>query len=143
MTSLKIAELTGKPHFHVMRDIVNLISSLEARSNLNWYCELSTYVDEQGKSHEIYHLDKKTTLYLIYGYDPISRMHIIDHIYQFTKHNINLKINHNASQDEDDYARWALKMEFAYQAHIVAAEVSGNVTLVELDTPSSKCSVNH
>ena len=37
--------------------------------------------------------------------------------------------------DEDDYARWALKMERAYQAHIAATEVSGNVTLVELDTP--------
>jgi len=37
--------------------------------------------------------------------------------------------------DEEDYARWALKMERAYQAHIAATEVSGNVTLVELDTP--------
>ena len=36
---------------------------------------------------------------------------------------------------EEDYAQWALKMERAYQSHIAATEVSGNVTLVELDTP--------
>ena len=113
MTSLKIAELTGKPHFHVMRDIVNLISSLEARSNLNWYCELSTYIDEQNKPHEIYHLDKKTTFYLISGYAPISQMRIIDHIYQFSENNINLKNNHYASQEEIDSRRKAV-IEFDY-----------------------------
>ena len=102
MTSLKIAELTGKPHFHVMRDIVNLISSLKTRSNLNWYCKLSTYVDEQGKSHEIYHLDRKTTLCLIAKYDPLSQMRIIDHICRFSKGNVNLKISHYASQKEID-----------------------------------------
>ena len=113
MTSLEIAELTGKQHSHVMRDIVNLISSLKTHSNLNWYCELSTYVDEQGKSHEIYHLDKKTTFYLISGYAPISQMRIIDHIYQFSKNNINLKTNHYASQEEIDSRRKAV-IEFDY-----------------------------
>ena len=103
ITSLEIAELTGKQHFHVMRDI----------RNLNWHCELSTYVDEQGKSHEIYHLDKKTTFYLISGYAPISQMRIIDHIYQFSENNINLKNNHYASQEEIDSRRKAV-IEFDY-----------------------------
>ena len=113
MTSLKIAELTGKPHFHVMRDIRNLISSLEARSNLNWCCELSTYVDEQGKSHEIYHLDKKTTLCLMSKYDPVSQMRIINHVCQFSRGNVNLKISRYASQKEIDSRRMKV-IEFDY-----------------------------
>ena len=37
--------------------------------------------------------------------------------------------------DEEDYAQWVLSLECARNAHIATTEVSGNVALVELDTP--------
>ena len=88
MTSREIADLTGKQHSNVMRDIRSMLSKLEqhnaslaesqgANSKLNWLCQSSTYVDEQGKSREQYVLDRDTTLTLVAGYDPAVRMRII------------------------------------------------------------------
>lgn len=92
MTSREIANLTGKQHSNVMRDIramierfeesadPNLDQPLGADSNLNWHCETETYADEQGKLRQMYRLDKNTTICLISGYDPIPRMRIIQRL---------------------------------------------------------------
>ena len=77
MTSREIAELTGKQHAHIMRDIRAMIERLEADPNLDWHCETEAYLDEQGKVREMYRLDKDTTMCLVTGYDPIPRMRII------------------------------------------------------------------
>ncbi len=77
MTSREIADLTGKQHAHVMRDIRAMIERLEADPNLDWHCETEHYIDEQGKAREMYRLDKDTIMCLIAGYDPIPRMRII------------------------------------------------------------------
>lgn len=77
MTSKEIAELTGRTHSNVMRDIRAMLERLEAASDLNWHCESTTYIDEQGKNRDMYQLDKATTMCLVTGYDPIPRMRII------------------------------------------------------------------
>ncbi|KOR27191.1 hypothetical protein TI03_07385, partial [Achromatium sp. WMS1] len=48
MSSREIAELLGKEHFHVLRDIRIMIEQLSAHPNLDWHCKLDTYIDEQG-----------------------------------------------------------------------------------------------
>lgn len=45
MTSREIAELTGKDHGNVMRDIRALVQELQA-SNLNPVCKSSTYTGD-------------------------------------------------------------------------------------------------
>lgn len=77
MSSREIAELTGKQHSNVMRDIRAMIERLSAGSDLNWHCETGTYIDEQGKPRDMYLLDKDTTLTLVSGYDAVLRFRII------------------------------------------------------------------
>ena len=77
MTSREIAELTGKTHAHVMRDIRSLLEQLGVDPGLDWHCESDTYIDAQGKAREQYRLDRDTTLTLITGYDPVARLRII------------------------------------------------------------------
>lgn len=77
MSSREIAELTGKQHSNVMRDIRAMTERLSADSNLNWHCETEIYTDEQGKPREMYRLDKDTTLTLVSGYDAVLRFRII------------------------------------------------------------------
>jgi len=77
MTSREIAELTGKEHKNVLRDIRIMIKQLSAGSDLSWHCKSITYIDEQGKPREQYELDKDTTLTLVSGYDAIIRFKII------------------------------------------------------------------
>lgn len=77
MSSREIADLTGKQHSNVMRDIRAMTERLSADSNLNWHCETETYMDEQGKSRDMYRMDKDTTLTLVSGYDAVLRFRII------------------------------------------------------------------
>ncbi len=77
MTSREIAELTGKQHSNVMRDIRVMIERLSATSDLKWHCETETYIDEQGKPRDMYRMDKDTTLTLVSGYDAVLRFRII------------------------------------------------------------------
>lgn len=77
MTSREVAELTGKLHSHVMRDVRAMVERLEADPNLVWHCETETYVDAQGKLRECYRMDRDTTLTLVTGYDPVARMRVI------------------------------------------------------------------
>ncbi len=77
MTSREIAELTGKRHDNVMRDIKAMIQRLDAASDLRWHCETDTYIDPQGKARQMYSLDRDTTMCLVAGYDPVPRMRII------------------------------------------------------------------
>lgn len=77
MSSREIAELTGKQHAHVMRDIRAMMERLSADPKLDWHCETRTYLDEQGKPREMYQMDKDTTLTLVSGYDAVLRFRII------------------------------------------------------------------
>ena len=75
MSSLEVAELTGKQHKHVLRDIRNIVKSLSPELRLGF--KSSTYKDSTGKANRCYNLDKDSTLCLITGYDVNARMKII------------------------------------------------------------------
>lgn len=78
MSSLQIAEITGKLHKHVMRDIRNLLEQGVSQSNFG----LSSYEQEQPnggtKKVSMYRLTKKGCLILASGYNAVLREKIID-----------------------------------------------------------------
>lgn len=74
MSSRQVAELTGKLHAHVMRDIRNLLDQGVGESNFG----LSSYMSEQNKELPEYQLTKKGCLILASGYDAVLREKIID-----------------------------------------------------------------
>lgn len=64
MTSREIAELTGKRHADVMRDIRNMLEDL----GLTERSFASSYVDGTGRTLPMYDLPKDLTITLVSGY---------------------------------------------------------------------------
>lgn len=77
MTSREIAELVGKRHDNVMRDIRSMIEQLSTASGLSWFCQTEQYMDAKGESRDMYRMDKDTTYTLIAGYRADLRFKII------------------------------------------------------------------
>lgn len=71
MSSREIAELTGKKHNNVKRDIDKMCSELN-RSDLS-----SSEYEHRGNVYTQYHLDKELTLCLVSWYSTPLRMKII------------------------------------------------------------------
>ena len=76
MSSKEIANVTGKEHSNIMRDIRNILEQLENKGAFNF--ELSSYKSEQNKDVPMYLLDKKACLLLASGYDANLRAKIIN-----------------------------------------------------------------
>lgn len=77
MSSREIAELTGKDHGNVMRDIRVMRADIEQASDLNPVCLLTNYVGANGQNYPQYQLDRDTCLTLILGYDAAARMRVV------------------------------------------------------------------
>ena len=76
MTSLEVAEVTGKAHSNVMRDIRNILEQLEDRGAFKF--ELTSYVDKSNRESPCYQLTQKDCLLLASGYDANLRAKIIN-----------------------------------------------------------------
>ena len=80
MTSLQIAEITGKTHSNVMRDIRNILEQPEEKHKFNF--ELMFKITKLGNNAErkdpYYLLTKKDCLLLASGYDANLRAKIIN-----------------------------------------------------------------
>lgn len=74
MSSLQIADATGKEHKNIIRDIDILIS--KGIDKLNF--ELTSYKDKSNRYQRMYSLTMKGCLILASGYDPILREKIIN-----------------------------------------------------------------
>ncbi|MFA7290876.1 MAG: phage regulatory protein/antirepressor Ant [Rhodocyclaceae bacterium] len=73
MTSRELADLTGKQHQHVKRDIRNMLEALgKGVSSFG-----RTYKDAQNKDQEEYALDRELTLTLVSGYDIPLRHRVV------------------------------------------------------------------
>ena len=74
MSSREIAELTGKLHFNIMRDIKTLIG----QGAFNGFkFEAAKYIDAQGKPRPEYFLDFDATMTLVTGYNAVLRAKVI------------------------------------------------------------------
>ena len=62
MTSLEIAQLTGKQHKNLMRDIRNMEPAWEKTAGLKF--ELGSYEDANGQMRPCYSLTKTECLYI-------------------------------------------------------------------------------
>ncbi len=74
MTSLEIAEVTGRRHADVMRDIRNILDQGVNERNF----ALVKYTDKKGEQRPMYVLTKKGCLILASGYDAVLREKIIN-----------------------------------------------------------------
>lgn len=76
MSSREIAELTGKRHDHVMRDIRALLVELHGEEGLPSFG--ASYINEQNKAQPCFNLPKRESLILVSGYNVKMRAAIID-----------------------------------------------------------------
>ena len=76
MSSLEIAELTGKRHDHVVRDIKAMFEQLGDSEGLPRSGDTYTH-PQNGQKYKCYNLPKDETLCLIAGYNVQVRMRII------------------------------------------------------------------
>lgn len=77
MTSIEIADLTGREHRNVMRDIRNVLDELHGEGGVLSFEH--THVNPQnGQTYPIFKLPKRETLILISGYNVQMRAKIID-----------------------------------------------------------------
>lgn len=76
MSSREVAELTGKRHDNVLRDIRDMTQALHS-SKVSFVCEPAYYNASNGQRYEMLEMDKETTVCLLTGYDAAARMKVI------------------------------------------------------------------
>lgn len=78
MTTREIASLTGKEHFHVMRDVQNMFCELQTdREEIKGY--IQEWIHPQNKQTYVeYALPKNLTICLVSGYKAKLRLKIIN-----------------------------------------------------------------
>jgi len=75
MTSLEIAELTGKQHKNIMQAIRNMEPAWEKITGLKF--QLSTYKDSTGRSLPCYQLTKTECLYIATKFNDEARAKLV------------------------------------------------------------------
>lgn len=76
MTSLEIAEITGKQHVHIMRDIRDEINKLGENIGLSIF-GLSSYKNSQNKEQPMYNCTPDGVMQLAARYDAVVRYKLI------------------------------------------------------------------
>lgn len=79
MTSLNIAELTGKRHADVMRDIRKEVEELGEEIAQRIFA-LSSYLDKNKQERPCYEFGKDGAMQLALKYDAVTRYKVIQHI---------------------------------------------------------------
>lgn len=93
MSSREIAELTGKRHDHVMRDIGRMLTELE--SDLPSFGDI--YKDQGGRTYPCFNLDRHHTECLLTGYSAKMRMAVIKRWHELEA----VQILHSSNQAPD------------------------------------------
>jgi len=75
MTSLEIAEVTGKQHKNLMRDIRNMEAAWEKVNGLKF--ELVDYTDSKGEQRPCYSLSKMECLYIATKFNDEARAKLV------------------------------------------------------------------
>lgn len=110
MSSREIAELTGKQHKNILRDIRNMEPAWEKVNGLKF--ELVEYVDEKGEKRPEYQLNKDETLYVATKYNDETRAKLIMRWKQLEVENMELKskLNSKTYTIPEDYAEALLRI---------------------------------
>lgn len=110
MTSREIAELTGKQHKHVLRDIDELLKALSPELGLGY--KSSTYKDATGKENRMYLMDRDSSICLVSGYDANARMRIIKRWQELESQQTTFKIPKTMSEALQLAADQAKQIEY-------------------------------
>lgn len=119
MSTLQIAELTGKNHKDVMRDFRNMVDSLMQGSKLvggdernsapiGFYKE-STYKDSLNRNKPMYELDEDLCNTLVMGYDAPLRFKIAKEWRLMKEGKANIPVNPYEHFEETDWIELALE----------------------------------
>lgn len=108
MSSREIAELTGKRHDHVMRDIRLLLAELHGEQGVPIYEH--TYTNEQnGQQYKMYKLRKRETMILVSGYSVALRAKIVDRWQELEEQSKNTPALPNFEDPAEAAIAWALQ----------------------------------
>ncbi|WP_375618181.1 MULTISPECIES: Rha family transcriptional regulator [unclassified Bartonella] len=94
MSSREIAELCGKQHAHIMRDIRQMLGELYPEGGQSKFG--STYLDKQGKPQNCYNLLKRECFILVSGYSMTLRARIIDRWQELEKQAVTPQIDYSS-----------------------------------------------
>lgn len=111
MSSLEIAELTGRRHADVIRDIRKLLGQGVNERNF----ALVDYTDAKGEKRPCYELTKKGCLILASGYDAKLRERIIDRWEELETKERATQLIPNFSNPAEAARAWADQYEKAQQ----------------------------
>lgn len=117
MSSREIAELTGKRHDNVMRDIEKMLDALEL-AHLKFE---GSYKDSTGRTLPCFNLPKRETLILVSGYSVELRAKIIDR-WQELEMQSRLGFNPNDDIQVLEYALEQKRANRALQIELQAAK---------------------
>lgn len=125
MSSREIAELTGKEHFHVMRDLRSLSDKLGDM----FEGSIQIWIHPQnGQEYQEFVIKRDTCFTLLTGYDPVARMKVIKR-WQDLESQSQALPNFN---DPVAAARaWADAVELRIEAEKRLSEVAPKVEFVE------------
>jgi len=139
MTSLEIAEVTGKNHKEVLRDIRNLLTQGAAERNF----APGEYKDKNNQSRPMFNLTPKGCLILASGYNVILREKIIDKLDEYQqKERTTMTSLPNFSNPAEAARAWAHEYEqkMIEQKRADAAEQQVYALTQEIQTMQPKVS---
>ncbi|EHM8597979.1 Rha family transcriptional regulator [Escherichia coli] len=108
MSSRQIAEFTGKKHYHVKRDIREMLITLELDES-KFGC---IFFDQYGREQTEYHLNEELTLTLVTGYNIQMRNVVIQEWKRLKEENEKLRstpVNPYEHFEETDWIELALE----------------------------------
>lgn len=126
MTSRQIAELTGKRHDHVMRDIKNMLEVLE--KDVPSFGGI--YLDSYGREKPCYELDEEHTLCLTSGYSVTQRMAIIRE-WKALKEQTAVVALPNFNNPVEAARAWANEVEAKQEAQLLLEQAKPSVEFVD------------
>ena len=119
VTSLEIAEIIGKEHKTILRDIRNEIKQLGDEKAENNFV-LGYYKDKNNQDRPMYNITKIGALQLAARYDAVVRYNLIERVMELSKNEINStgniiddpkKIRLQKALDDLEYTRNVLKIK--------------------------------
>lgn len=117
--SLEIAEIIGKEHKTILRDIRNEIKQLGDEKAENNFV-LGYYKDKNNQDRPMYNITKIGALQLAARYDAVVRYNLIERVMELSKNEINStgniiddpkKIRLQKALDDLEYTRNVLKIK--------------------------------
>lgn len=133
MTSREIAELTGKDHKNIIRDIETTLLQAEIDA-LNFE---HIYIDTQNRSQREYRLPKRECDLVISGYSVKYRLAIIDRWHELENNPAKNQILVPNFRNPAEAARaWAVQYEAAQLAIATKAEIGSRREATAMNTAS-------